>query len=429
MKPCLAAALVCTGLAAAVPATAHADFGPPQPLSPTYYASGADIDLGIEDDGDAAAVYSDFGGGGVWWRRRTAAGTLGSIVTLSGDGTGESDVAVDPVTGRALAVWIKRDPATRSLVVRGRFRNADGTFGNAFSVSSTAQTIYGLRAAMNRSGQAAVAWLRHDGAVYRAQVRTIAADGTMAAVGTVSPAGADASSLDLAIDPSGNADAVWTRLSGDFVITELAERRTNGTTAYTRTMSAPQDGTSAPRVATDPAGGAIVVWGANADGDQAVRLRRLRPDGTLGTEQRVSGVGDEASEPDVAVDPKGDAMVAWEALTADGEVVQLRSRRADGVMGFIQTADAGTDAAVAVDRLGNPVLAWHRPGGGVAASVHGAAGPAQTVSAAAGGPSAEEKPALVENRSGYALLGWNLPQQGQFGSGKPMVSAAPPPAP
>jgi hypothetical protein len=53
-------------------------------------------------------------------------------------------------------------------------------------------------------------WQRYDGSHWRTQARTVAANAALGTVQTLSAAGNDATTPDIALDPStGNATAVW----------------------------------------------------------------------------------------------------------------------------------------------------------------------------------------------------------------------------
>jgi len=71
-------------------------------------------------------------------------------------------------------------------------------------------------------------------------------------------------------------------------------------------------------LAVDPRGNAVVVW-EHREGTAACCLRiesRVRlADGTLSSTQILSAAGQDAQEPDVAVDPNGNAFAAWQERT------------------------------------------------------------------------------------------------------------------
>ena len=72
------------------------------------------------------------------------------------------------------------------------------------------------------------------------------------------------------------------------------------------------------QLAVDPQGNAVVVW-EHREGTACCCLRvnaRVRSaDGTLGLTQVLSAAGEDAQEPHVAVDPRGEAFAVWQERT------------------------------------------------------------------------------------------------------------------
>ena len=95
--------------------------------------------------------------------------------------------------------------------------------------------------------------------------------------------------------------------------------------------------------------------------------------------QTLSGQGQNASSPQVAVDTDGDAVFTW--LRSDGanQRVQARARSAAGVLSAVQTLSGpGQNALgpqVAVDADGDAVFTWRRSDGANTGSRRGPAPP------------------------------------------------------
>jgi hypothetical protein len=120
----------------------------------------------------------------------------------------------------------------------------------------------------------------------------------------------------VAIDAIGDAWVVWTRYDGDNGIIQAAERPAGGGGGWTGAQDLSAAGRTAvePQVAVDPVGNALVVWRRYADlaRQQAiVQTARLPAGGTWGVPQDLSPVDQEAFAPQVAVDPAGNGVATW----------------------------------------------------------------------------------------------------------------------
>src|ERR1051325_6115370 len=76
----------------------------------------------------------------------------------------------------------------------------------------------------------------------------------------LSAAGQNASSPQVAIDPAGDAVAVWTRFNGTNTIIQSASRPAGGAWSAPLDLSAAGQNASSPQIAVDPAGNAVAVW-------------------------------------------------------------------------------------------------------------------------------------------------------------------------
>ena len=89
--------------------------------------------------------------------------------------------------------------------------------------------------------------------------------------------------------------------------------------------------------------------------------------GVWTTPVTLSPSGADAAEADVAVDEDGDAVFAWERSDGTNIRIQARARSAAGALSPVQTlSQAGRDATepdVAIDDNGDAVIAWERSDG------------------------------------------------------------------
>ena len=137
-----------------------------------------------------------------------------------------------------------------------------------------------------------------------------------------------------------------------------------GSASQSADLSTPDREALAPQLAVAPDGGNVVVWSAEDEGTFTVFGRRIAADGTRAPTERLSALGEDALDPEVAVDPEGNATVVWVRSDGSNFVVQARRIAADGSLGSTQALSVtGRDAAdpnVAVGPDGTATVVWRR---------------------------------------------------------------------
>ncbi len=122
--------------------------------------------------------------------------------------------------------------------------------------------------------------------------------------------GGNADVPQVAVDPNGNAVAVWQRFDGASTIIQSATL-SFGSTAWspiTDLSAAGQDAID-PQVAVDASGNAVAVWSRN-DGANTIIQSRTKPlnmPWSVITDD-LSVAGENASLPQIGVDPVGNAV-------------------------------------------------------------------------------------------------------------------------
>ena len=136
--------------------------------------------------------------------------------------------------------------------------------------------------------------------------------------------------------------------------------------------------------------------------------------------QRISPAGSDAIEPEVAVDPDGDAVYTWTNDQPTFDQIQARARAAAGALSPTQDISpqsmAADSSAVAVDDSGDAIISWGDAPAGIEgiqtrASIvaAGALGPVQPVSPPANAVlSRNEQGALAVDADGDALYTWQV---------------------
>lgn len=179
--------------------------------------------------------------------------------------TDAPEIAAD-ANGNAVAVWNQSDGTNIASVYTSRF--SGGAWG-AVELLETADVSYatGARIAMTASGNAVAVWLQDEMDDTNAWARHYTAGvGWGAPVQLDTPLGFGAESPNVAIDPAGNAIAVWGHAVGSNRRDLYTSRYASGSWDAPALLETDDTGSANyGLVATDANGNAIVVW-SQSDG-------------------------------------------------------------------------------------------------------------------------------------------------------------------
>jgi microcompartment protein CcmK/EutM len=344
--------------------TASGGLSAVQTLSPAG-RNAYEVQLAVDPSGNAVVVWQVFDGVNyrIQARRRTAAGSLSSVRTLSQSGQDAEapQVAVDG-DGNAVVVWSRSDGTEERI--QARRRTAGGSLSAVQTLSHAGRQAFRPQVGMDRAGNAVVVWQRSDGANWRVQLRRRTAAGGLSAVQTLTPSGETAYEPRLAVDRDGAAVVVWERYNGIDNRIQVRRRTAAGGLSTVKNLSAAGQNAFNAQVAVDPNGNAVVVWDWYDGTHFRIQARRRTAAGGLSTVKNLSAAGQHASNAQVALDAKGNAVVVWTRFDGAKYRIQTRRRSASGSLGPVQTVSAaGQDAQypqVAADAAGNGVVVWQR---------------------------------------------------------------------
>jgi len=327
------------------------------------------------------------------------------------------DVAVAP-DGITTVVWSARTGGNFAVYMR-RIA-ADGSPEPAVRLSDPAQDALAPQVAVAPDGTATVVWSRFDGQNFLVQGRRVGPGGTPdAATKNLSVTGRDAADPRVAVGPDGTATVVWKRFNGFY--DRVEERRITPAgerlpAESTNLLSADGQDAVEPEVASAPDGTSTVVWSRFDGSDSIVQRRRIGPLGaTQGEVADLSGVGESAMQPEVAVDPDGEATVVWSRFDGGNWLIQgQRLDPAGAPDGAVANLSAsGRDAAepqLAIDAKGAATVVWERYDGSSfvvqARRLDSAGVPAAVQSLSASGGDAAE-PQLAIAPDGTATVVWS----------------------
>jgi hypothetical protein len=213
---------------------------------------------------------------------------------------------------------------------------ATPTFLTGINISDPGQDGFEPEVAVAPDGTVIAVWTRSDGSVFRIQSSSRTPTGSWSVPVTISDVGESSSGPSLAVDPSGNALAVWTQSDGTNLRIHSAYRPSGGSFGADTTVSAALQDASAPDVSMDNSGNALVAW-QRSDGTQLrvqASIRSPGAGGVFGAITTLSASGQDAFEPQVAAGPAVDAngVVVW--TRSDGTNLRVQSSRRRDVVGF-----------------------------------------------------------------------------------------------
>jgi hypothetical protein len=228
---------------------------------------------------------------------------------------------------------------------------ARAEFEPAFGLTDSASAYY-PNVATDSAGVLHFAW--HAGGGIRTRART--SNGVLGAVETVAPLGAEYA---LAADGAGGVRFAWQSPDGAGQRIRTRRLRPDGTFGPIVDVSPAGANAVYPRLATDSAGGAAIIWRRLLVADSVIEGRRMSPAGTLGPVEALSAPGT-VGDHQIASMPNGNAAVVWtrdEFGYLDAETSLWPAGGAPTGLHVLTPGGANAhDPQVALDAAGNAVF-------------------------------------------------------------------------
>ncbi len=363
---------------AATPSQTTSGWLAPETLTPPG-PNAEDAHVALDARGNALAV---------WTRRSDDAYVLQAADRPAGGGWQQPvdvtpprsihglQLAVTP-SGDAVALW--QDFASRRYAAMSAARPAGGAWGRAVRVSPGSRRPSVPRLALDPRGNAFAVWdeWAPGRAVVKAAVRPRGGDWRRPTVLTRIPGASlhDGAGADVAVAANGDALAIWTRSSrrrarGRPVSTSVqaAVRASGADWQRPVTLSPGSRYAGGAKVALDPKGNAVAVWTAAAtESSFATRAQAAtRPRGRRWSRPvRISAAGEAVSELEVEVDARGEATALWGRSLRQGfSIVRSSVRPLGGTwQPPVNVSPAGEQAGggnLALDDRGNATAIWDR---------------------------------------------------------------------
>lgn len=277
------------------------------------------------------------------------------IAEFSQGASPEPWIAVD-WEGNETAVWKQGE------VIRSSFRPFAGSWGEPTSLSG--DKSFTSEAAMDARGDTTAVWMHFDGSHYVVESAYRPEGGEWEAPTLVSQPGEEGGNPHVALDANGDALVVWrgSEGGGDFV--RASYRPQGGSWSAPVNVSTPGEHVEALRGAVDPDGNAIVAWSGDLDKEGEFRIAHaaFKPvGGSWEAPVALSTDGGNAFPSDVVFDTSGNSALIWQRWDGTTNLVQASYRPAgeewEPAVDLSEEGKQGMDAVVVLDAPGDSTAA------------------------------------------------------------------------
>jgi hypothetical protein len=272
-------------------------------------------------------------------------------------------VAMGP-NGNGIAVWAQMTNTQYSILAS---RYISGTGWAASELLETDDTNMALwpKVAIDSAGNAICVWAQVSGSYLSVFANRYTEEGGWGGAEPIHPAATgDADAPQIAINPSGNAICVWQQSNGT-TNSIWANTYISPTGWGTLDILEVGDGDALnPQIAIDPSGNAIAVW-SQVDGGQTNIMANYYDfsDTDWSGAETIDLESGVAANPQIALDPWGDGLAVWQQVSGTYSSI-FASRYVSGTGWsaaiLIETNETGnaTLPRIAIDTQGFGIAVW-----------------------------------------------------------------------
>lgn len=324
--------------------------------------------VAVDRNGNAIAIWHQWDGAryNVWANRYVPGTGWGNAQTVDNDnGDAENpQIGVD-ANGYAIAVWTQKD-SVRDNIWASRYIPKTGWSTPQLIETNNEGWAFFPQIAVDPSGNATAVWYQWDGARNNVWTnRYTPSAGWGAAELLETDNAASAGSPQIAVDPLGNATAIWTQSDGSS-INIMARRYVPGTGwGNIEVIENGNANAYVPQIAVDPSGNATAVWYQRQGLLNHIRANRYVPQTGWGADQLIeTDDKGHAYDPYVAMDSIGNAMAVWRQNDGTGDNVYSNRYDINSGWGTPKRLDNDNGPAenphVAMDPKGNTITVWRQ---------------------------------------------------------------------
>jgi len=296
-------------------------------------------DMALDAQGNAVAVWTAHGAWRVTRAAtRPVGGSWSAPITFSvpGEEGGWNPAVAVGANGDAVAVWssVRHTANGTRQYTMAATREAGGTWSGPVTLSLTGDNDIGVSyqptVVVDAQGNATAIWSEEVGyaSAIRTSTRPKGGDWSEPVELTAREERVGATPQ-LAVDAQGDVTAIWNWRSpeNDGGIIQSATRPAGGSWSAPVDLSASDGKALLPQLAVDPQGDAVAVWKSHTAGEHVQAARRTA-DGSWSPAVDLSS--DEGYTPDVAIDPQGTATAVWETNDGVGSLMHASTSTLDG---------------------------------------------------------------------------------------------------
>jgi hypothetical protein len=326
-----------------------------------------DPQIVIDASGNALSVWTQFNGNRneVAANRYTAGSGWGSaeLIEAEDGNTFAPQIAIDS-TGNALAVWTQNVGGV-GIITSNRFTPGSGWSGSRLIASDNSGISVEPQVAFDTSGNALLIWAQGDGNRFNITANRAPPGGAWGVPVLLENSTGEVGVPQIAIDADGNALAVWPQNDGaNFSI--WSSRYTVAGGWGTPMLIETDDAGNADNVqiAIDASGNALAIWQQHDGQRRQIWSNRYTTASGWGTAARIviGAAGGSSSFPQIAIDPSGNALAVWhETDGMDAFVLASRYVVGDGWRAGTQISPNEIDILepqIATDADGNALAVW-----------------------------------------------------------------------
>lgn len=307
-------------------------------------------------------------------------------------------IAVD-WEGNVTAVWKQGEVVTSS------FRPFAGSWGEPIPLSGGESFV--PQAAMDARGDTTAVWMHFDGSHYVVESAYRPEGGEWEAPTLVSQPGEEGGNPHVALDAKGDALVVWRGEDGGDEFVRAAYRPQGGVWSPATNVSSPGEQIESLRDALDPEGNAIVAWSGDMgkEGEYGIARAAFKSVGEpWETPVALSADGGNATPSDVVFDTSGNAALVWQRWDGSDNMVQAAYRPAE------EEWESAVDLSEAGKQSVDPVVVLDAPGESSAADGNATAVWIAEVGGSCGEGKGGSCPSSVVQAAGYDPNGLPEPE-------------------
>jgi len=321
----------------------------------------SDPRIAVDRNGNVTVIWERYAGASLMLLQaveRPAGGSWTAPVDIAEFSQGaapEPWIAVD-WEGNATAVWKQGEVITSS------FHPFAGSWGEPTQLSG--EKSFTPQATMDARGDTTVVWMHNDGSHYVVESAYRPEGGAWEAPTLVSEPGEEGGNPQVALDAKGDSLVVWRGAVGGEEFVRAAYRPQGALWSPATNVSSPGEHVESLRDAVDPNGNAIVAWSGDMskEGEHGIAHAAFKPaEGSWEAPVGLSASGGNAFPSDVVFDISGNAALIWQRWDGTTDLIQATYRPAGGEW------EPAVDLSEEGKRSFDPVVVLDAPGSSTAA--------------------------------------------------------------